>query len=566
MNARQNETQVPSTVDLEVHRELIRLLFGSPSVPLINGIVALVTAGVLWPIFPSWIALSWLIVLLVTVFVRLILWSHFNKRGPGAGGMDEWARRFTVATAVTGCLWGLVAASTFVASQPIYYVFAAFVVAGLSAGAAIRLSPHLPALYSFVGTAAPPMALCLLLRLQLISFAMGGLLLTFIAVMILVGRENHQRLAEYIRMKIEQEVLNANLQKITQDLKEQIAEKRRRESDLTTIARLSDMLQSCRTITEAYPVIAESAATLFPMASGSLAILSAETGELQRVAAWGSQPAWSLPKFREGDCQALRSGLEYQSNRTEPDIQCGHLIAHRERPCLCLPLKEHGKTRGLVSLMVAEGSSFDDATREALHALAEVVKLSLANLQLHESLAEQAFRDPLTGLFNRRYLMETLPREVRRAQRRGSPLTIVLVDIDHFKRFNDVYGHDAGDLVLAELAAQFTATLRAEDVACRYGGEEFLFVLPDCDQAVAHHRMIGIATMIKKRSNVLRGERLPNTTLSVGLATLSDSLSTSELLITAADDAMYAAKRLGRNRVECFDPLLPEASSRLTMG
>jgi diguanylate cyclase (GGDEF)-like protein len=452
-----------------------------------------------------------------------------------------------------GCVWGLVASITFVTPEPIYYVFAAFVVGGLSAGAAIRLSPHPPAVYAFMGTAAPPMVVALLMRGYLIPFAMGALLLAFIVAMFLVGRENHQRLADYIRMKIEQEAMNADLQKVTLDLTDTLAVLRRRECELTTIARMSDMLQSCRTSTEAYPIIAETAAILFPLAGGSLARVNPETQDLTRVAAWGPSQSWSFPEFQEEDCRALRTDQEYETAGSRHAVRCQHLVTAEGKPCLCLPLKLQGKTRGLVSLVLAEGGAFDDAIRQVLHSFADVVKLSLANLQFRETLVEQAFRDPLTGLFNRRYLMETLPREIRRSQRRRAPLTIAMLDIDHFKRFNDVYGHDAGDLVLAELAAQFAGALRADDVACRYGGEEFLFVLPGCSLAAAYQRMTEISLKTKGTANVIRGKKLPGITLSIGLAAWSDSLLASESLITAADKAMYAAKRMGRDRIECFE-------------
>lgn len=689
MSAGENKTRVRDTVEQAVHNELICLLFGSPAVPLINGLVALVTAGVLWRIFPFRISLSWLILSLCAVFARLFLWVRFNQRRSDTAGNEAWARSFTLATALTGCLWGLVAATSLVAADPFNYLFAAFVVGGLCAGAAIRLSPHPPAFYAYIGTSAPPMVFALLLHGRLISLAMSGLLLTFILVMILVGRENHQRLADYIRLKIEQQLMNEDLQKATRDLTEQIAEKeqialaleesserfraigesaleaiiiadsdgrvaywnpaaertfgftaeesmgrsmhqlldpaedqetaehqyalfaavgqgqalgktirlralrkdgthfpadlsvsamqfggsrhalgivrdvsdqenalaalRRRESDLTTIAKLSDLLQTCRTMAEAYPVIAEKAAVLFPMACGSLAIVDPETQDLGRVSEWGSDTSWSLPLFQKEDCHALQEDRKYESGDASSPDRCRHLSEGHSRPCICLPLKVQGKTRGLMSLMLIEGSAFDDATRQVLHSFADVVKLSLANLQLRESLAEQAFRDPLTGLFNRRYLMETLPREIRRAQRRGAPLTIAMLDIDHFKQFNDLYGHDAGDLVLADLAAQLAADLRAEDVACRYGGEEFLLLLPDCDRVVAYRRMMDIAVKARSRMNVFRGRELPPTTFSVGLAALDETLANSEALITAADKAMYAAKRLGRDRVECFE-------------
>jgi diguanylate cyclase (GGDEF)-like protein/PAS domain S-box-containing protein len=354
------------------------------------------------------------------------------------------------------------------------------------------------------------------------------------------------------RLRAEDEIVKLNFQ-----MAEMLAALRRREFELTTIAKLSDMLQTCRTITEAYPIIADTGVILFPHASGSLARLHAETQDLTRVAAWGPSEFWSLPEFQEDDCLGLRTDEEYHADERDHAVRCRHLTAGEGRACLCLPVKIQGKTRGLLSLVLPEGSVFDEATRQVLHSFADVVKLSLANLQFRESLIEQAFRDPLTGLFNRRYLMETLPREIRRAQRRGAPLTIAMIDIDHFKRFNDVYGHDAGDLVLAELAALFCGALRADDVACRYGGEEFLFLLPDCSLVTAYQRMTDISGKIRGQSTILRGKALPGTTLSIGLAALTDNLPTSESLITAADKAMYAAKRMGRDRIECFETSPP---------
>jgi len=536
--------QVRRAVDAAAQRELICLVYGTPSVPLINGVVAIVTASVLWRIFPFRLSLVWLIVSLGVVLVRLSLWVQFRRHGAGSEDIRGWGRHFTFATAVTGCLWGLVASTTVVATEPIYYLFAAFVVGGLCAGAAIRLSPHPPALYAYIGTSAPPMVVTLMVHGRVISIAMGGLLLIFIVVMILVGRENYQRLADYIRLKIEQEVLNADL--------------RRRESDLTTIAKLSDMLQSCRTINEAYPIVAEKAAALFPMANGAFFLASAESRNFERVSVWGVVPSCSLHRFQEEDCPAAREDRELESRGSGPGVACPHLAGAEGRSSLCVPVKVQERVRGVVSVTAAEGRRLEDATRQVLHSFTDVAKLSFANLQLRESLAEQAFRDPLTGLFNRRYLMETLPREIRRAQRRGAPLTIAMLDIDHFKRFNDTYGHDAGDLVLKGLAEQFGEALRAEDVACRYGGEEFLLLLPDCDLDPAYQRISDISAKARRRAYVLRGRSLPGTTVSAGLAVLSDTLSTSESLITAADKAMYAAKRMGRDRAECFQVSPPE--------
>ena len=955
------------TVAQAVRRELIRVLFGSPSVPLINGVALLVTAGVLWPIFPLWISVTWLITGLCIVFVRLLLWWRFKKSKAEGNQIDRWAWRFTLATMAIGCQWGLLASTVLVAPQPIYYLFAAFVVGGLSAGSAMRNSPYPPAFYAFIGTAAPPMVVVLLLEGHLIAIAMGGLLLTFIVVMILVGRENHQHFAEYIRMKIEQEVLNADLKHATLHLTQQIEEKeriahalqesserfraigdnaldaivisdgdgrvvywnpaaertfgftaaesigrsihqivapsqkqedaasgyslfsasgqgevlgktirlralrkngeefpadlsvssmklgqvwhalgilrdvsdqeramhaieerqleleeaqqlahignwsfdpqtgtttwsdelyrlfaldaahapptlaeyegllaaesfanlshamqaclksglpfeidlefqpsgarggwvsmrgearedaqgrrhlrgtcqditarkgaeelardqesmfrslveqntsgifivsedqsiaylnpaalemlgfpdagqvigqpvlrmvhnsdreraesamrdlftgrerateiavairrsdgmtldvlakgaiatfkrrpaiitvlvdfterrraedeivklnqqmadtlavlQRRERDLTTLAQLSDLLQSCPATVAAYPIIGRMAATLFPRSSGSLAMRNAESLDFLWVETWGTDGSCMLTGLQPENCQALQEVRIIDDSDSVLPIQCPYRHARHGQTSVCIPLKIQGHTSGLVRLTLPGEIPFDDAMQQVLHSFASVVELSLANLQFRESLVEQALRDPLTGLFNRRYLMETLPREIRRAQRRGAPLTIAMLDIDHFKQLNDAHGHDAGDLILAELGALFVGALRADDIVCRYGGEEFLFLLPGCNLTMAKQRMSTIAFKVRKCTYTLRDIALPSITLSIGLAALTEGLSDCESLITAADQAMYAAKRMGRDQIACASPLSEESSATPT--
>ena len=218
MSAGENNPKTPSTVEQAVHTELVRLLFNSPTVPLINGVAALVTTGVLWRIFPLRVSLSWLILSLCVVVARVTLWSQFKRLWADTENIDVWGRRFTLMTTIAGCVWGLVASTALVSSNPIHYVFAAFVVGGLCAGAAIRLSPHPPAFYWYVGVSASPMVVTLLLKANPESVSMSALLLTFSVVMIIVGQENHQRLADYIRLKIEQEIMNADLQKAARDL------------------------------------------------------------------------------------------------------------------------------------------------------------------------------------------------------------------------------------------------------------------------------------------------------------------------------------------------------------
>lgn len=336
-----------------------------------------------------------------------------------------------------------------------------------------------------------------------------------------------------------------------------VAVLRRRDHDQTEIAKLSDLLQSCATVAEAYPIIAAAGRLVFPNSNGALAQVERGTRDLTRVAAWNSDRAM-LPQFLVEDCWALRTGQPREVAGPKGAVQCHHFGQPPLGPYICLPLVVQGETRGLLHLGLGEGCTIDDGVRHTMQSLSDVVKLSLANINQRELLGQQALRDHLTGLFNRRYLLETLPREVRRAQRNGSPLTVAMLDIDFFKRFNDVHGHDAGDLVLSELGVVLRGDLRAEDIACRYGGEEFLVVLPDCDLAAARARLTTMCTAVKRKAQVFRGQTLPRVTLSVGLATLSEALPNSESLITAADKAMYLAKTNGRDRIEQF--LTPEAT------
>lgn len=177
-------------------------------------------------------------------------------------------------------------------------------------------------------------------------------------------------------------------------------------------------------------------------------------------------------------------------------------------------------------------------------------ELAEVQTRMMEVLRAQAVRDPLTGLFNRQYLDETLLREFRSARRRKAPFSLAMLDIDHFKIFNDTYGHAAGDEVLKELGKVLRDAMRASDIACRYGGEEFVLVLLDADLAVALPSVERICLEIKRKQCLYRGQALPGITVSAGLAQYPVHATSPDELLRAADEALYAAKRAGRDRVE----------------
>lgn len=180
------------------------------------------------------------------------------------------------------------------------------------------------------------------------------------------------------------------------------------------------------------------------------------------------------------------------------------------------------------------------------------VAVSLANLALRTKLQVQATHDPLTSLFNRRYVEETLPRELHRSMRKGTPLSVAMLDLDHFKQFNDTYGHDAGDLVLQEASHLLSKNLRDSDCACRYGGEEFLLLLPDATLEDTCRRLEHIRLLLERMVLVCHGQLLGPVTFSAGVAVAPEHGTNPTDLLRAVDDALYAAKQAGRNQVRAY--------------
>jgi diguanylate cyclase (GGDEF)-like protein len=171
--------------------------------------------------------------------------------------------------------------------------------------------------------------------------------------------------------------------------------------------------------------------------------------------------------------------------------------------------------------------------------------LGKANRNLHE----QAMRDVLTGLYNRRYLMDSFDRELRRARRRNECLGVMMIDIDHFKQFNDTYGHAAGDEVLHSVALIMLTLVRGEDILCRFGGEEFVLVQMTASAEALTQRAEELRDAVGSHEIVHRARRLGPVTLSIGIAMFPDHGASAETLLSGADAALYRAKASGRNRV-----------------
>lgn len=328
-----------------------------------------------------------------------------------------------------------------------------------------------------------------------------------------------------------------------------------RESSL--LSELAELLQSCLSATEAHKLIVEQAKVLFPGSSGAVCVTASSRDLVESVAVWG-EPAFQERFFPPGDCWALRRGRMHQLSQDNPVLRCAHIGPATPKYAVCVPMMAHGEGLGMLYLdsgkaETVEGFSFakgfGDSQLRLARMFAENIALALANLNLREVLRAQSIRDSLTGLFNRRYMEESLERELRRAVRKQGYVGVMMVDVDHFKRFNDSFGHDAGDALLRELAKIFKSHFRGEDIVCRYGGEEFTIIMPDANLESTFERGEQLRKAASNAVAEYRGRPLDRVTLSIGVAAHPDKGSTVDSLLRAADSALYRAKEQGRDQV-----------------
>ena len=339
---------------------------------------------------------------------------------------------------------------------------------------------------------------------------------------------------------------------------------RRQTVEITQISELGSLLQACTSREEVFRLIPERLRRLFPGASGCISLISSSRNRLDSVAEWGVCPANQI--FSPDECWALRRGRTHLHPGGSSDPRCSHLLG--EGPSLCIPLIANGEAIGTLSIQgddplspipghPHDSNSDSDSfarRRQIAATVAEHIAVTVANLNLREALRLQAIRDPLTGLYNRRYMQEFLDHALHSARRKHRPLAVMMLDLDHFKRYNDTFGHSAGDRALAAIGSTLLLCVRAEDVACRYGGEEFALILPECSLLQATVRAEEIRTRLKEYRAQRDHEPTDTLTVSIGVAAFDETTDRVDLLLKFADDALYQAKRAGRDRVIAARP------------
>jgi diguanylate cyclase (GGDEF)-like protein len=361
------------------------------------------------------------------------------------------------------------------------------------------------------------------------------------------------------------------VKRMNRELRRQVQELELRNREATLVSHMGSLLEVSQNADEAYTVIERGARLLFAGLSGALLVLPPNRLVVEQVATWGK--ALSAKRvYRPEDCWALRQGRLYIVDGRDAGPRCAH-VTSEPIAYMCIPLTAQGATLGVFHLSAdgaeleadalahgvvagasgtrptGRGGGVDARLTEGARSLglwvAELLALSLANFRLRETLHAQSTRDPLTGLFNRRYMEDSLERELYRAAREGGTLGVIMADLDHFKDFNDQSGHVAGDAVLRALADLMSSNVRAEDVVCRYGGEEFTILLPNANLDETRQRA---ETLREAASNLVVSDS-QRLTISLGVAAYPGHGASARELIEEADAALYAAKSSGRDRV-----------------
>ncbi|MDB5478420.1 MAG: adrA 1, partial [Alphaproteobacteria bacterium] len=286
------------------------------------------------------------------------------------------------------------------------------------------------------------------------------------------------------------------------------------------ISKMGDYFQSCRSSEEAYEIMRTNLPWLLPDSWGSVAIFNNSRNMIETKLSWGKPPS-DLPDYTTDDCWALRLGHMHHVVPGGVEPVCSHVLNVPDGGYVCMPMQAHGDTLGVFYIAAPEDNQFDDYQRQKATTVSEQFSLALANLRLQEKLRQQSIRDPMTQMFNRRYMEETMEREIIRATASKSPLSVMMLDIDHFKRFNDTFGHDAGDALIIEFARLVLSKVRKEDIACRYGGEEFLIMMPGMKLDDARAWAEELSNAVRHLQVKMNGTSLGQITMSVGLAVLS---------------------------------------------
>jgi diguanylate cyclase (GGDEF)-like protein/PAS domain S-box-containing protein len=345
------------------------------------------------------------------------------------------------------------------------------------------------------------------------------------------------------RKKTEEALYLAN-----QKLEAWVIELEQRTHEMTLLSEMGDMLRACLNTDEAYNVIVRIAQQVFPVQVGALYVITPSRNLVEAAALWGD-PSLVERIFAPEECWGLRRGRVHWVEDANTGLLCKHLQQPPPHSYLCVPMMAQSEALGVLHLTQPEGAPITEAKQRLAITMAEHIAMALSNLKLHETLRSQSIRDPLTGLFNRRFMEESLELELRRAARNQKPLGVIMVDVDHFHLINDGMGRDAGDAVLRDVSGLLQSTIRKEDIACRLSGQKFAVILPNGTPEITLQRAENLRQMIRSFEVKHRRQTIGSVTVSAGIAIFPDHGRIGEAILRAADGALSRAKQDGGDRV-----------------
>jgi len=492
-----------------VRREKLRLLSNNASTAIAGNLIMglVVIASLIHSPIPSAIVILWFGGILATGVSRLLIVRAY-RRQPDRRSPAEWLRLITIVSAVMGGLWGLSALSM-LANLTVYQtIIGIMMICGVCAGVTVLNGAHRPAMISFVALALTPAIAVFVIKGEVLTYVMALTTLFFFAVVARAGMAIEESIRRSVQLFERNDTLIANLQTSNSILRESREEMRiiadyayAWESWLDPEGRLLWVNRAVERVT---------------------GYTRAECLEM---------PDYPLPMVHPDDHEAVRRALKSAATVvTDGDFEF-RIISKSGDVRWC----------AAASQPVADRQGGIRGFRASARDITE-------HKALQSRLYHLADTDALTGVFNRRKLIDLLPREMYRSRRYGVPLSLALFDLDHFKAVNDTYGHAAGDEVLKVFANLVKGVVRQSDILARYGGEEFLLVLPETTLAEAQALTNRLRVMTSELALVHEGNEI-RVTVSAGVAQAHETDSDADVLLSRADDALYEAKHTGRNRV-----------------
>jgi diguanylate cyclase (GGDEF)-like protein len=369
-----------------------------------------------------------------------------------------------------------------------------------------------------------------------------------------------------VRDAVRRRIFERQISVANDQLEATIEELQRRSAEAVLLKQARDELQLCTTSQDAVKCAARHFEELVPGSSGATIIINNSRSMLEVAAAW-NDPYPLSDTFNVDGCCGLRTGRSRWRRAGRSEIHCNHFTGLPPEIYVCIPLAAQGDTLGFVHLScpTEEIADLANSRMPMIEEMVELASMAIAALNLRAKLESQSIRDGMTNLFNRHFMEIALERELHRASRRRVSLALLMLDVDHFKSFNDTYGHEAGDIVLRNVAECMQQSVRSEDVVCRYGGEEFVIILPEISEEMAIERANAIRRNVTSLHMKFKGEALRPISISIGLAMYPNPARNSIDLLRMADSALYDAKHAGRDRTCVASEVVSQSQEALLL-